>query len=60
MINDIKNGKPYEERPKGEWITHRGYNADGFGVEYSCSECNEWTDERSRYCPNCGAEMIFK
>lgn len=41
----------------GKWITHRGYNADGFGIEYSCSKCNEWVEEKSRYCPNCGAKM---
>ena len=41
----------------GYWITHRGYNADGFGIEYRCSECNNWNDEKSRDCPNCGAKM---
>ena len=45
------------QRPKGKWIKHRGYNADGFAVEYSCSGCNEWNDEKSRYCPNCGSKM---
>lgn len=45
-------------KPKtGHWIMHRGYNADGFGIEYSCSKCNEWANEKSNYCPNCGAKM---
>lgn len=50
--------KAFAPQPKmGKWIMHRGYNADGFGIEYSCSECKEWEDEKSKYCPNCGAKM---
>jgi len=49
---------PVTPKPKmGHWIVHRGYNADGFGIEYSCSKCNDWNDEKSKYCPNCGAKM---
>ena len=46
-----------QESKVGHWIVHRGYNTDGFGIEYSSSKCNDWNDEKSRYCPNCGAKM---
>ena len=46
-------------QPKpGHWIEHEGWNDDAYSTEYSCSECNEWIDEKSNFCPNCGAKMI--
>ena len=53
----IANGKPYEERLKGEWII------DGHHIR--CNKCNEYicnTDTEGNkipdnFCPNCGADM---
>lgn len=59
LYKDIKQLPPVTSQPRhGKWIVHRGYNTDGFGIEYSCSKCNEWVDEKSRYCPNCGCRMV--
>lgn len=41
----------------GRWI----FDAENY--EWNCSECHEWPidgsadDERTYYCPNCGAKM---
>lgn len=47
-------------RPRGEWIgiSYDGY-ADGYPVydEWECSNCGYETEEETRYCPNCGADM---
>lgn len=51
VINAIKNGTPYEERPKGKWIAiHKGY---------VCSNCNKYTItiNDKHYCFKCGADM---
>lgn len=58
ILKAVKNGKPYEERPQGEWI-----DKDVFGEEVYCSECGHmekkekfiWSDVN--YCYFCGAEM---
>ena len=54
LLTVIKNSTPL---PKGRWIKHSGWNDDTYNTEYSCSECNEWVDKQSDFCPNCGAEM---
>ena len=44
--------------PKGHWIEHP--HECGINWEYSmyeCSECHEWTEDNSDFCPNCGADM---
>ena len=49
-INPYIEFKPVEH---GRW---RGMKA--YKNEYICSECgNLWPDEKSPYCPNCGAKM---
>ena len=42
-----------EERPHGEWIPCKD---DNF---CKCSECKQivMSEERSNFCPNCGARM---
>jgi len=46
----IRNGKPYEEKPKGEWtITKEGY------VECPFCKCEREIPEN--YCGYCGADM---
>ena len=43
----------YEQRPHGEWIPCKD---DNF---CKCSECKQivMSEERSNFCPNCGAKM---
>lgn len=45
------------ERKKGKWDTFfsDSYKVHEIGVECSC--CGYRTQERTTYCPNCGAEM---
>lgn len=44
------------EPKRGHWTDTAGKPNDS---QYSlyCSECDEWSEYRSRYCPNCGALM---
>lgn len=58
IADAIKNGTPYEERPKGKWI-----EVDNGLVSGRCSLCG-WeavimeTDVCCMpFCPNCGADM---
>lgn len=59
LLDFIEQLPPVTPQPKmGHWILHQYYNSDGLGFEYfSCSECDDQNDEKSRYCPNCGAKM---
>ena len=55
VINAIKNGKPYEERPTGYWIEEPSKLPH-------CSECGTYSDDADRedggfYCTHCGAKM---
>lgn len=37
----------------GRWVQMKRYKS-----EFVCSECGDlWLDEKSNYCPNCGARM---
>lgn len=52
----VYHGEPYNDRPRGDWISRR----DKFGIHlYSvCSECNvahNYTDFPN-FCPNCGSD----
>ena len=48
---------PSAQPKKGKWISlddFRGkYNENG----YKCSECDEHSDYKENFCPNCGAKM---
>ena len=41
------------ERKPGRWI----YLGDGYKCPWSCSKCSSCSDERTDYCPMCGAKM---
>ena len=55
----IKNGTPFIERPKGNWIDIRVIKAFHYDGEprVRCSCCGNEEEWSSNYCPNCGAEM---
>jgi len=64
IIDDMYNELPsvIPQRPKGKWMVYAKVEFGDFkGTEkYKCSECgHEVGVFLSRYCPNCGAEMIF-
>ena len=51
--------KVLSDKPSGKWIEHsheRGLDWE-FSA-YECSNCHEWFDDDSNYCPNCGAKMV--
>ena len=50
-----KNGKPYAERPQGEWQTRT--DDDGVTYHFYCSCCGREVQVITDYCPNCGADM---
>lgn len=56
-LDDWINGLPSAQPKKGKWISlddFRGkYNENG----YKCSECDEHSDYKENFCPNCGADM---
>lgn len=43
---------------KGHWIEHpHECGANWEYSKYECSECHDWEEDDSDYCPNCGADM---
>lgn len=54
LTKALKNGTPYEERPKGEWLfTEIDENYHVYG---QCSICKE-RNRIGKACRSCGAEM---
>lgn len=53
----IKNGTPL---PKGRWIATENEEMNIDGYFCSCCDLPMETEERTKYCPNCGAEMEEK
>lgn len=43
------------ERPKGKWIHKMQVMNNPY--TYKCSVCKGWEKDKTKYCPNCGAEM---
>lgn len=41
------------KRKNGEWMFD-----DPISADFGCSECFHRQDYCTRYCPNCGAEMV--
>ena len=57
----IANGKPYEERPWGEW-KETGYETGALGITYRQTQCSNCGWEHAlpmwlNFCPNCGAKL---
>ena len=58
ILGDMSANNVEKVQPKqktGHWIEHP--HEAGPNWEYSryeCSECHEWSDDNSNYCPNCG------
>ena len=48
-----------DERKKGKWKRTVLGSTSGYGttVMYQCSECEQMSISKYRYCPNCGARM---
>lgn len=59
MVNCVKGMFSATSQPrKGHWIEHP--HEAGPNWEYSryeCSECHDWAEDDSDYCPYCGADM---
>lgn len=55
IVDAIRNGTPYEERPTGHWIDK--YKSH---IAYECSCCgfqHPIDIETDKFCRNCGADM---
>jgi RNA polymerase subunit RPABC4/transcription elongation factor Spt4 len=47
-----------EWQKKPHWIEHEHEAGENWEYSrYECSECHEWSDDDSNFCPNCGAKM---
>lgn len=51
----IANGKPYEERPPGEWIW-LGDNPNS-NHKWTCNKCGHSVKSQENFCSNCGVDM---
>lgn len=58
VINAIKNGTPYEERPTGKWIIDGHHIRCNRCTHYICNTDREGNEIPDNFCPNCGAKMI--
>ena len=64
-VDDIEDLPSVTPQPKtGHWIQKPKHEVtewtglDNFTKVVICSECGEWKDHKSRYCPSCGAKMV--
>lgn len=46
-----------QTRPKGKWIATENEDMDIVGYYCSCCDLPMETEEKTNYCPNCGADM---
>ena len=44
----------YEDRPHGKWITLK---IGATYILYNCNLCDVRNEKKSKFCPNCGADM---
>ena len=58
LYRAVKNGKPYDERPKGKWTKGSMYGTSwaDYGFMNRCSLCGYEQINKSHYCANCGAD----
>lgn len=54
-IEKLPSAQPERERGKWDTFFSDSYKVHKIGVECSC--CGYRTQERTNYCPNCGAKM---
>lgn len=64
LINNTPNGEIYGEECLKYYqpVIHAHWKRIDeyvYGEPWECSNCEETNSWRSRYCPNCGAEMTF-
>ncbi len=46
------------ENKTPHWIEHPHESGENWEYSmYECSDCHEWSDNDSNYCPNCGVKM---
>jgi len=57
IFNAVRNGIPLDSDNKGEWIATENEEMEVDG--YFCSKCDlpMPTDEKTPFCPFCGADM---
>lgn len=53
VLNEMPSVDVVEQK-HGHWIVD---NSRHF-LPYKCTACGEWNDGTTKYCPECGAEMI--
>lgn len=41
---------------KGTWIPHYDFKGEE-PIGYLCSTCKMWSEEKTHFCPHCGASM---
>ena len=60
VINGIKNGKTYEERPKGAWVCFQVMNSfSQLESKFKCPFCKREFYSNYDFCV-CGADMRVK
>ncbi len=49
----------YEKKQPARWIEHEwAEEVEGLLISnFECTACRNWVRNKSKYCPNCGAEM---
>ena len=58
---ELLNAVPDVKQKRGQWIRDRETTERAPGLHrYFCSNCFNYHDTRSPYCPNCGAYMRAK
>ena len=54
----IDNKKSEHGDKTSHWIERPHESGENWEYSmYECSDCHEWSDNDSNYCPNCGAKM---
>ena len=56
MAESIRTAITLREPKKGKWVdAHGNPIKDAYSVY--CNACGEWSEYRTDFCPNCGADM---